>query len=107
MPAFANAIVNGGEDYREQALRYFPDRLRMLRELVAHLSAHSPVPLDATQFPAGYFCAASASRANGMGAQVAAALAENQPPFAVVWGVDGWTPLSKTELKRGLTGYPF
>ena len=107
MPAFANAIVNAGEDYREQALRSVEDRLGMLRALITHLTAHSSVPLDALLLPAGYFCAASASQAEGLGVQVATSLSGSQPPFAVVWGVDGWTPLSKAELARGSTGYPF
>jgi hypothetical protein len=107
MPIIANAIVNGGENYREQALRSFADRLASLQSLILHISANAPSSLDALLLPAGYFCAATTSQAQGAGEEVAASLARSQPPFAVVWGVDGWTPLSKGELESEPSGYPF
>ena len=106
MPHVANVIVNGGKDYREVALHSFEERLSLLRALVAHLSARDPVP-SALLLPAGFFCASSAEHAERSGEDVAAALAPSKPPFAIIWGVDGWTPLSKTELDRGGSGYPF
>src|SRR5262245_25136598 len=107
MPYFANVIVDGGKEYRQEALLSFEDRLAKLRALVLHLAPRkSPLP-SAVLFPAGYFCASMASRAEQLGEYVAASVASIKPPFTVIWGVDGWTPLGKSELERGPTGYPF
>jgi hypothetical protein len=107
MRFYANALVNGGKDYRQEALRSFENRLSKLRALVSFLTDNPPASVDVLLLPAGYFCAATVARAERLGNEVAAVLAASRPPFMVVWGVDGWTPHGKQELKRGASGYPF
>src|SRR6185295_2419655 len=103
---FGSVIVDGGRNYRVEASRAFQQRLMTLEALVEHLS-RSHRDLDTLMFPAGYFCTARSTRVLEIADQVMDRLNQLDPPFAVVWGVDGWTDDAKQDVQCGASGYPF
>jgi hypothetical protein len=106
VPKFASVIVDGGRDYRVEASRTFRERLATLGGIVSRL-AGSQADLDTVLFPAGYFCTSQATRVPEVAGATMESLVQIAPPFAVVWGVDGWTDDSKREARCGRLGYPF
>lgn len=108
MPHYATVIVNGGRDYRQDALASVEERLEGLTAVVRHLRNAEPVAPRAVLFPAGFFCTRSQTGADALAARVVAELrAVGSLGFTVAWGIDGWVDGGKTELRRGVRGYPF
>jgi hypothetical protein len=108
MSHYATVIVNGGRDYRQEALASVEDRMESFTALLRHLRDNERVALRAVVFPAGFFCVRSEEAVDRLAARVTTALAsEGGLGFMVVWGIDGWVDGGRTGLQRGPTGYPF
>lgn len=106
MAEIASVIVNGGEDYRTEAAGAFETRLAWLGEVVGLLARSHP-EVATVLFPAGYFCTARHTQVSEVADRVAGRVAELNPPFMVVWGIDGWTEEAKQNLQCEEEGYPF
>ena len=106
MVKIASVIVNGGENYRTEAAGAFESRLAWLGEVVGVLVRSHP-NLDTLLFPAGYFCTMRGSQVAEVAERVAERVAELDPPFMVVWGIDGWTEEAKQDVQCDEVGYPF
>lgn len=106
MPKIASVIVDGGRNYRFEASRAFKQRLATLEALVEAVS-RSTENVETLMFPAGYFCTKRLTQVDEIAERVVDRLIRQDPPFVVVWGVDGWTEDSKQEARCGSSGYPF
>ncbi len=106
MATFASVIVNGGVDYRTESAGATGDRLASLARLVELLAGAHP-EVEAVLFPAGYFCTPRPSQVAAIANRVAGRIAELDPPFTVIWGIDGWTDESKRDVECGAAGHPF
>lgn len=103
---YVSIIVDGGTKYRVDAAGHFRERLSSLCEVVCAI-ADSRRRIATVLFPAGYFCTPQLARVPKIAKQVIERLDELKPPFAVVWGVDGWTERVKQEAQCSESGYPF
>lgn len=105
MSIHVSIIVDSGVNFRTEAARV-SERMESLCKVVQKL-ADSKHAIATVLFPAGYFCTSRPGRVPTIAEQVAERLDELRPPFAVIWGIDGWTEKAKHEARCDDTGYPF
>jgi hypothetical protein len=89
MKNYINVLVNGGDQFRNDALRMVNERERMIYELIDYITAENlSKNLRALIFPAGYFCAKDRKSATKIATRVSRKIFSKGCKFKVIWGID-------------------
>ena len=110
MAAYINVIVNGGNNFRKEAHEQEEHCLNMLCDLILFIqNQYKSEDIRSILLPAGFFCVPNEIEVNKLADKVAKRLSLLNPPFKIIWGIDGATDGKKGKKisKPKPPGHPY